>query len=158
MGSLFKDKQLFFRPNSLAKVYPEYIPASIRQDYEEAYSILSLSPKASATLSRRCLQGMIRDFWDVKEDNLYLEIKKIEDKVDPSVHKVLSSLRQLGNIGAHPEFDINLIVDIELGEAEKLLLFIEFLIEAWYIKRKESDDLFNDIKNINKEKQKLRKS
>jgi hypothetical protein len=44
---------------------PDYIPEQIKDDYYEACSILNLSPKASATLARRCLQGMIRDFWGI---------------------------------------------------------------------------------------------
>ena len=39
-------------PKSAAKQFPEYVPAQIRQDYEEAYSIVDLSPKASATRGR----------------------------------------------------------------------------------------------------------
>ena len=45
---------------------PDYIPEAIRKDYMEACAIIDSSPKASATLSRRCLQGMIRDFWGVQ--------------------------------------------------------------------------------------------
>ena len=50
-------------PPSQAKTFPTYIPQAIRDDYREACLILDLSPKASATLARRCLQGMLRDFW-----------------------------------------------------------------------------------------------
>jgi hypothetical protein len=39
-------------PSSAAKVFPSFIPATILSDYEEACLIVSLSPKASATLSR----------------------------------------------------------------------------------------------------------
>lgn len=60
VGEVFEEWLL--RPSSLALVFPEYVPAAIRQDYEEACKIRNLSPKASATLSRRCLQGIIRDF------------------------------------------------------------------------------------------------
>ena len=52
-------------PDLKAKPQPSYIPLQIVADYREAYLIASLSPKASATLSRRCLQGMIRDFHGV---------------------------------------------------------------------------------------------
>ena len=52
-------------PASKAKVFPDYIPVAIRDDYTEACAIKDLSPKASATLARRALQGMIRDFWQV---------------------------------------------------------------------------------------------
>src|SRR5579859_2590363 len=52
-------------PPSSAKVFPDYVPQAIRDDYLEACQIRDLSPKAAATLSRRCLQGMIRDFWGI---------------------------------------------------------------------------------------------
>lgn len=145
-------------PNSLAKQFPDYIPAPIRQDYEEAYKILNLSPKASATLSRRCLQGMIHDFWGIKDKNLNREISSLKDKVNPTEWKVMDALRQLGNIGAHMEKDINTIVDIDENEAEKLLKLIELLIEKWYINRHETEELYSDIIGISEEKEDQRNS
>lgn len=157
-GEQYSKIDTILLPNSLAKQFPNYIPQQIRQDYEEAYKILKLSPKASATLSRRCLQGMIHDFWKVKEKNLYLEITAIKDKVAPAEWKVLNALREMGNIGAHMEADINIIVDIDEDEAEKLLKLIELLIEKWYINRYETEKLYSDIIGINEEKQNQRKS
>src|ERR1700751_4572137 len=61
-------------PPSSAKVFPDYVPQPIRDDYVEACKIRDLSPKASATLSRRCLQGMIRDFWKISKARLVEEI------------------------------------------------------------------------------------
>lgn len=145
-------------PDSLAKQFPDYIPAPIRQDYEEAYKILNLSPKASATLSRRCLQGMIHDFWDIKGKNLNCEITALKDKVNPSEWKVIDSLRKLGNIGAHMEKDINTIVEIDESEAEQLLKLIEHLIKQWYINRHETDELFSNIIGISDDKENQRKS
>jgi len=137
-------------PRSLAKQFPEYIPKAITEDYEEAYSILSLSPKASAALSRRCLQGMIRDFWEikVKSGTLYDEINEIKDKVTSSQWKAIDALRSIGNIGAHMQQDVNVIVDIDDKEAEKLLKLIESLIEKWYINRYEENQLLSDIVDI----------
>jgi len=65
-------------PPSSAKVFPDFIPAAVRSDYEEACAIRDLSPKASATLSRRCLQGMIRDFWNIKKPRLVEEIQELQ--------------------------------------------------------------------------------
>ena len=143
-------------PKSLAKQFPDYIPQQIREDYEEAYSIVNLSPKASATLSRRCLQGMIHDFWNVHEKNLNAEISVLKDKIAVSEWKVLDSIRQLGNIGAHMEHDINLIVDIDPDEAEKLLAVIEHFIDKWYVSRNDTELLFNEVIGINDSKQKQR--
>lgn len=148
-----------FHPSSNAKQFPDYVPEAIRQDYEEACKIVNLSPKASATLSRRCLQGMIRDYWSISgKKNLYQEINSIEDKVDPQVLKVLSGVRELGNIGAHMEQDIDLIIDIDPGEATQLIKLIEYLIEQWYIKRHETDELLKSIVSINGDKQSKRKN
>ena len=40
----------FLYPISSSTQFPDYIPLAIRKDYEEACSIVDLSPKASATL------------------------------------------------------------------------------------------------------------
>lgn len=145
------------RPTSLARKFPDYVPESIRTDYKEAYDILTLSPKASATLSRRCIQGMIRSIWNVKHGTLYNEISNIKGKIDPTLWKAIDSLRQLGNIGAHMENEINTIVDIDSGEAEKLIKLVELLIKEWYIIPYERNVLLSDIIQINSEKQEQRR-
>lgn len=145
-------------PRSRAVKFPIYIPEQLRQDYEEAYSILDLSPKASATLSRRCLQGIIRNFHDVKPANLYNEIKQLEGKIPASQYNVLHSLRQIGNIGAHLEDDVNLIVDINKDEAEKLIKLLEHLFKVWYIDHHETENLYSSINAINDEKKEIKKT
>ena len=42
-------------------------------------------------------------------------------------------VRQLGNIGAHMEKDINLILDVEPDEAQALINLIELLFEEWCV-------------------------
>lgn len=144
-------------PKSLAKQFPDYIPETIRNDYEEACATVNLSPKASATLSRRCLQGMIRDFWEISEKNLYLEIDALKDKIPSDLWSSIDALRQLGNIGAHMEKDTDVIVDIDPNEAESLIKLIELLIKEWYINREERKKLFSDIIVANTQKQIQRK-
>lgn len=156
-GKAVKDVRLPIRPQSTAKQYPEYIPQPIREDYEEACAVLNLSPKASATLARRCLQGMIRDFWGITKDTLYAEITALKDRIQPDLWAAINGLRQLGNIGAHMEKDTNLIVDIDADEAEKLIKLIELLMKEWYINREERKQLFGDILEINADKQATRK-
>lgn len=123
------------RPSSSAKPMPIYIPAPLVDDYNEACLIRDLSPKASATLSRRCLQGMIRDFWGESKPTLYKEIEAIKDRVDSDTWDAIDAVRSLGNIGAHMEKDINVIVDVDPTEAQHLINLIELLIEDWYVTR-----------------------
>jgi hypothetical protein len=140
-------------PDTNSKVFPDYIPKQLIQDYQEAYSILDLSPKASATLSRRCLQGIIRDFWGVSKARLVDEINGIKDKVDPLTWASIDAVRKVGNIGAHMEKDINLIIDVEPKEALLLIELIELLFEEWYIHRHEREQKLNEIVGIAKKKE-----
>lgn len=156
-GSAVDDVDVTIRPKSIAYKFPDYIPQAICSDYEEACSIVNLSPKASATLSRRCLQGMIRDFFQVSKANLFEEINAIKDKIPTEQWAALDGLRRIGNIGAHMERDINLIVDIEPGEAQKLIKLIELLLQQWYIERHNQQELYADIIGIDQAKQQERK-
>lgn len=124
-------------PGSKAKSYPDYVPKAIIEDYTEACLIADLSPKASATLSRRCMQGMIHDFWGISKGNLGKEIEALQDKLDAETHAAINAVRSIGNIGAHMEKDINVIVDVEPHEAELLIQLIETLISEWYVNREE---------------------
>lgn len=135
-------------PKSIAKPFPDYIPKAILEDYEEACIIVGDSPKAASTLARRCLQGMIRDFWDVKGRNLYKEIEAIKDKVHPITWKAIDGVRQIGNIGAHMEKDINLIVEVDQNEASLLIELIEFLIDEWYVESHEREKKMKEIVSI----------
>ncbi|WP_075877998.1 DUF4145 domain-containing protein [Merdibacter massiliensis] len=157
VGNKVKSINTSIKPISLAQQFPEYVPKAIRNDYEEAYAILNLSPKSSATLARRCLQGMIHDFWDIHEKNLNAEITSLRDKVSPTLWRVLDGIRSIGNIGAHMEHDIDKIIDIEPDEAVKLIKLIEFLIKEWYINRYEQEQLFSDIIGIAETKASERK-
>lgn len=141
-------KQIDIYPQNVYRHYPDYIPQAIREDYEEASLIIDKSPKAAATLLRRCLQGMIRDYWQVNPGRLCDEISAIQGRVTASQWAAIDGLRQIGNIGAHMEKDVNLIIDIEPDEAIKLQHLIELLLEKWYISRHDEEELCKDITSI----------
>lgn len=125
------------RPEANMKQFPDYVPQAILADYREACLVLAASPKASATLSRRCLQGMINDFWEVRKGHLATEINAIKDKVKAETWQAIDAVRKIGNIGAHMQQDVSLIVDVEPSEAELLIGLVENLIQDWYIDRHE---------------------
>ena len=164
-GEFIESRRL--RPESSAKPQPEYIPEQIRQDYYEACKIRDLSAKASATLARRCLQGMIRDFCNIKEKSLYKEIEKLQTQIDegnaprgvtPDHIDAIDSVRKIGNIGAHMEKDINHIVEIDPYEAEALIGLIEMLFEEWYISNHKRKQRIQQIQEISGEKELVRKN
>lgn len=152
-GPKEKIKSWQLLPESAAKPLPDYIPKAIKDDYYEACRIKELSPKASATLSRRCLQGIIRDYQGIKKDRLKDEIDALEDKIDTLTWEAIDSVRTVGNIGAHMEKEIDLIIDVDSNEAQLLIELIEQLIADWYITRHDKKERLGKIKNIAAEKE-----
>ncbi len=139
-------------PPSEAKSFPDYVPKPVLEDYKEACLIKDLSPKASATLSRRGLQGMIRDFWGIKRKKLYDEIEAIKDNVEKNTWEAIDAVREVGNIGAHMQEDINLIIDVEPKEAELLINLIEILIKDWYVNKHEREEILIALKELGEQK------
>lgn len=144
-------------PRSRYVHFPDYVPAAIRQDYEEAHTIMQNSPKAAATLARRCLQGMIHDFWGIHEKNLNAEITQLKGKIPASQWKAIDAVRSIGNIGAHMEHDVSRIIDVDPDEANKLVRLIEHLIEKWYIDHHDAEVLYTELADISQEKADARK-
>lgn len=94
----------------------------------------------------------MRDFWQVKSGRLVDEIEQIKDQVDPLTWDAIEAVRKVGNIGAHMEKDINVIVDVEPQEAELLIGLIETLIRDWYIAREERKARLNQISQLAQKK------
>ncbi|MCW7543046.1 DUF4145 domain-containing protein [Aurantimonas litoralis] len=149
------------RPYSLAKPQPECVPKALVDDYEEACLIRELSPKASATLSRRCLQGMIRDFCDIRKRTLFEEVNELRRRLDKGTapqgveHETVEAfdaVREVGNIGAHMERDINVIIDVDPGEAQTLIELIEMLFDEWYVARHKRRQRLARVKDVAEEK------
>lgn len=143
-------------PESEAKVLPDYLPHAIVEDYREACRIRDLSPKASATLARRCLQGMIRDFHGITKATLNDEIKALENVVDSEVWGAIDAIREVGNIGAHMEKDINIIVDVDPKEAQLLIGLIEQLVDEWYVARQSRKERSDELKALVLQKEDLK--
>jgi hypothetical protein len=148
-------------PPSTAKPQPDCVPEPLRADYAEACAIRDLSPKASATIIRRCLQGMIRDFCGIKKGRLIDEIKELRKRVDAGdaprgVHHdsvdAIDHVRGIGNIGAHMEKDINTIIDVDPDEAQRLIELTEMLFEEWYEARHRREQRLKKIGAIAAEK------
>ena len=72
-------------------------------------------------------------------------MRAIKDKVDGDTWSAIDAVRDVGNIGAHMEKDVNLIIDVEPDEAEQLITLIEMLMREWYIARQTRKELTSGI-------------
>jgi hypothetical protein len=91
---------------------------------------------------------MIRDFWKISKPRLVEEVEAIKDKVDAETWAAIDAVRKIGNIGAHMEKDINVIVDVDPKEAQLLIGLIELLIKDWYIARYQRQERLKAIVEV----------
>ncbi len=124
-------------PFSSARPIPSEVESHFANDFNEASLILSYSPKASAALSRRCLQNVLREKATVKKGDLSNEIQQVIDsKMLPSyLADSIDAVRNIGNFGAHPIMSTSTgeIFDVEPGEAEWLLDVLESLFDFYFV-------------------------
>jgi hypothetical protein len=125
--------EVVVRPkNSKRSTVPQAVPKFIANDYNEACLVLNDSPKASAALSRRCLQNILRE-----HSTLDKEIQEVLDRADLPSYLIesLDSIRNIGNFAAHPIKVKNTgeIIDVEQGEAEWNLDVLESLFDVYYV-------------------------
>ena len=95
---------------------------------------------------------MIRNFWGIVEKRLFDEIAALEEKVDAATWSAIDAVRSVGNIGAHMEKDIDVIVDVEPNEAQLLIGLIELLVKDWYIARYDRQERLKAIVNMKEAK------
>jgi hypothetical protein len=145
-------------PFGKARPFPDFVPQPIREDYEEACLIRDLSAKSAATLSRRALQGILRDFYKVKPGRLVDEINALENTMEPELFDAIHGVRKVGNIGAHMEADINVIVDVDPNEAQLLIELVETMIEETYVRREQRRNRLQKVAALADTKEQARRA
>ncbi len=135
-------------PPSRARSFPVALPPQVLEDYQEACLTLEFSQKIAAALARRCLSGILRDFWRVQPGRLGDEFRQIKGQADPLTWETIESVRKTGVIGARMDIECAEIPDTEPGEAKMLIGLIETLIQDWYVGREERRKRLEGIKQI----------
>lgn len=109
--------------------------SSLAADFAEAEAVLVSSRKASAALSRRCLQFILTTAAKVTKRDLADQIDEVLPSLPPQLADNVDAIRHVGNFAAHPMKSTNSgeIVDVEEGEAEWLLDVMEELCDFYYV-------------------------
>jgi len=136
---------------------PPQVPQKLAYDYVETCIVLSDSPKASAALSRRCLQNVLREVAKVKPGNLADEIQQVIDSGIPSyLVEVIDAVRNIGNFAAHPlkSEKSGEILPVEPTEAGWNLDVLETLFDFYFVQpdvvRKKRAALDQKLKEVGK--------
>ena len=132
-----KGERLIY-PRTTSRVpLPKEVPEEFAEIYREACIVLSDSPKASAALSRRCLQHLLREKAHIKQSNLTNEIQEVIDSgsLPPYIVEAIDAVRKIGNYTARPikSERTGEIVDVEPGEADWNLDVLEALFNYYFV-------------------------
>lgn len=115
---------------------PKEVPTDIANDYNESAIVLNFSAKASAALSRRCLQAVLSDAGKTTEKNLSKQIDEVLGSLPSYIAENLDAIRNIGNFAAHEQKSKNSgsILDVETGEAEWNLEVLDSLFDFYYVR------------------------
>lgn len=125
-------------PKGATRPLPPEVSAavpSVAADFAEAVAVLPASRKASAALSRRCLQAILSSAGGAKKRDLADQIDEVLPKLPAQLAENVDAIRHVGNFAAHPLKSTNTgaIVDVEDSEAEWLLDVLEELCDFYYV-------------------------
>lgn len=155
LGLAFTGAGNLYPPSSWTQIHPigssrgpisTDVPPKIAADYNEAAIVLPSSPKASAALSRRCLQAVLRKAGYLQHD-LAVQIDAALGETDArkalptGVHSTLDAIRNFGNFSAHPITDLTTlqIIDVQDHEAEYCLDVLDALFDHYYVRPAEAE-------------------
>jgi hypothetical protein len=123
-------------PRLAARPLGAKIPQRFAALAAEAAAVLALSPRASAALSRRALQELLREM-GASVSTLEKEIKWIigTGMLPNCLARDLDAVRVIGNFAAHPIKDLHTgeIVEVEPDEAEWTLETLEAMLKFQYV-------------------------
>lgn len=127
------------RPAGISRApLPAAVPKEFTEDYLEASLVLADSPKASAALSRRCLQHLLREKVGVTPGNLASEIQQVLESgnLPSDLAESVDGIRNIGNFAAHPmkSESSGEVVPVEPGEAEWNLDVLEELFDFYFVR------------------------
>ncbi len=118
------------------------LPPEIARDYDEASSILDLSPRGSAALIRLAIQKLCKVL-DQPGDNINADIKAlVAGGLDPRVQKALDAVRVVGNNAVHPgQMDIQ----DDRATAESLFKLLNLIVEKMISEPKHVDEVYDAL-------------
>ena len=149
-GSVGGCESITVYPKGTVRPVSPEVEDEFANDFREACLVIGDSEKASAALSRRCLQNLLREKAKTKAKDLAAQIQEVlnSGKLPSHLVGVIDGVRVIGNFAAHPTKSQHTgeVIAVEAGEAEWLLDTLEALFDFYFVqpaKVKEKRDALN---------------
>jgi hypothetical protein len=118
------------------------LPSEIARDYDEASSILDLSPRGAAALIRLAIQKLSKHLGQPGK-NINDDIKAlVANGLDPRVQKALDAVRVIGNNAVHPGH-----IDLrdDRATAESLFRLLNLIAEKMITEPKHVNEVYDAL-------------
>lgn len=141
-NTIWYGESIIFPQTSIVEPPNIDLPEHIKDDYNEAASILNQSPKGAAALLRLAIQKLC-EFLGESGKDINTNIKNLVAKgLPPKVQEALDSVRVIGNESVHPgTIDLNDNREI----ANRLFKLVNFIATKLITEPKEIDELYNSL-------------
>lgn len=139
-GSLHSEVLLWPKSEPAARPVSEDVPAHIAQMYREASLVLPISPRASASLSRLCLEAVLTEAGGAAAFHIQGKIEQVRDNVPAYVWQWLHAVRRVAKYGAHYKVgeeeggEEEVVLDVSPEEAGQLLDALDQVFDHYYVK------------------------
>lgn len=134
---LIRSTEVMWPKKTNARLAPPDVDETAAADFNEAAAVLSISPKASAALGRRCLQYVLRSKGEFTQKDLAVQIDAAiaSPGLSQPLKNAIDAIRNVGAFATHPMKHTNSgeIVAVETGEAEWVLDTLESLFDHYYV-------------------------
>ncbi|MFV9424939.1 DUF4145 domain-containing protein [Microbacterium sp. S1037] len=125
------------------------MPADARAIFVEAALVAPASKRAAAALARASLEILLKQlFPDSQARNMQERIGEIRQHVRPTLWKLLTTLRVVGNDALHSSTDGNVVIDLTGDEddiLDPLLGAINLLVEELITQPSAADEIYNMV-------------
>lgn len=139
LSSIWNNEKLIYPLGSIAPLPNQDMPQEIREDYDEAREIASISPRGAAALLRLAIQKLCTHLGETGS-NLNDDIANLVKKGLPEkIQKALDSVRVIGNYAVHPG---NIDLKDDLETAVKLFGFLNIICEMMITQPKQIDNFY----------------
>lgn len=151
--SIWHDEQMLYPDFKGIEPPNEDLNEEVKNDYNEAVSILQKSPRGSAALLRLAIQKLCKQLGGKGED-LNSDIGNlVRNGLPQKVQQSLDSLRVIGNESVHPG---QLDLKDDTQTASSLFKLVNFIAEKMITEPKEIDAIYDKLPASKKEQIKKR--
>lgn len=138
--TIWVDEKLIYPFSGTAPLPNSDMPDDVRKDYEEARSILAISPRGASALLRLAIQKLCKHLGgegkNINNDIAFL----VKNGLPQKLQQALDSVRVVGNNAVHPgQIDISDNIEI----AHKLFVFTNIICDNQITQPKQIDEFYN---------------